>query len=82
MEAGRAVMSSGSRAGQGAFTHSLCREGKDDNACRATWVLVAGRGEGEGSRGAGGEAANVHKCKEALLFHGHRCAHKITPLSF
>lgn len=76
MEAGRAVMSSGSGAkarsdipfagGGGAITHAGQR------GCSSL---------GGGGFGAG-EGTNVRKCKEALVFHGHRCAHKITPLSF
>lgn len=43
--------------------------------CRP-WKGSGGRERGRRS------AANVHKREEALLFHGHRCARKITPLSF
>lgn len=77
MEAGRAVMSSGSRA---KARSEIPFAGKYNNACRATWVLP-GRLLGGGWWFCGW-LRNVHRCEEALLFHGHRCAHKITPLSF
>lgn len=58
---------------------------KYNNACRVTWVLLSGVvglwGGVWGWAGRGGcERAQMQG--GIIFFHGHRCARKITPLSF